>query len=41
MHAIYKCKHGKIISNCRCPHPEKPVIIVPCRNCTTEVDSSR
>lgn len=30
MHLIRRCKHGVTVSQCRCPNPEKPVVLVPC-----------
>lgn len=29
-HYIQKCKHGKVISQCRCPSPDKFVQIIRC-----------
>lgn len=30
VHRIFKCRHGVIVRQCRCPEPTKRVIIVPC-----------
>lgn len=30
MHFIEKCKHGKIMAQCRCPSPDKTINIVSC-----------
>ncbi len=29
-HRIQACKHGILVSQCRCMAPEKPVVTVPC-----------
>jgi hypothetical protein len=29
-HAIYKCKCGKLVMQCRCPAPNKPVLFKAC-----------
>jgi hypothetical protein len=36
-HQIEKCKHGRIVSQCRCPVPNKRVDIVPCpQDCSAD-----
>jgi hypothetical protein len=29
-HQIRKCKHGRIVDECRCPAADKPVVVVDC-----------
>lgn len=37
-HYIYKCKHGRIVANCRCVKLAHQIKIVDCKShaCTTE-----
>lgn len=32
-HMVMKCKHGKVVRQCRCPSPDKTVRIVDCYDC--------
>lgn len=40
-HFIKVCKHGDVISQCRCPNPNKRKMVVPCDHPDAEKKESQ
>lgn len=38
-HSVTKCKHGTVITQCRCPGPKKEIIVVCPPHCKKKDDA--